>query len=463
VVGAVQEVGAALGPVAGAVVLAVSDWHMIFWLNLGAAVVLSVVLQGGLRTRDPMFVATTVAATAATALVLTPPQVLLEDVRWGLAWVPLLPGAAWSTPLVLAAIGFALLAGFRYLPKAGVRRLAHEVDAAGAALLAIALAGVVLAFATADPQIAAISSDAPLWLGLTAVALVGFVLRQRVAQHPLVPGHALRQRAAWGSLLTNVPIGAALVAVLVDVPIFARTTTQPDSQLGAALVLAQLLVALPIAALAGGWLVRRMPPRVVAGSGMACAAAGLTMMTRWGSTSLSGPGATATLVLTGAGFGLSVAPVNAALLAATRQSVHGVTAALVVVCRMIGMLVGLSVLTAVGLRQYYTSVARTPPAGQLCPATPDRCPAYLDATRAALIGELHTIFAGAAIAAAVAAVLAFTLLRGAAQDGGEDPPARADRIRMPWPTSRRPGSSTVRPWPSEPSQPSQPPPQPRQD
>jgi MFS family permease len=213
-------------------------------------------------------------------------------------------------------------------------------------------------------------------------------------------------------LLTNVPIGAALVAVLVDVPIFARATTQPDSQLGAALVLVQLLVALPIAALAGGWLVRRVSPRIVAGGGMACAAVGLALMTRWGQTSLAGPGATATLVLTGAGFGLAVAPVNAALLGATRQSVHGVTAALVVVCRMIGMLVGLSVLTAVGLRQYYSSVARIPPAVQLCPATPDRCPAYLDATRAALIGELHTIFAGAAVAAAVAAVLAFILLRG---------------------------------------------------
>jgi MFS family permease len=458
VVGAVQEVGSALGPVAGAAVLAVSDWRWIFWLNLVAAVMLSLVLQGGLRARDPMFVATALAAIAATALVLMPPQVLLEDVRWGLAWVPILPDAAWSTPLVLAAIGFALLAGSRYLPRAGVRRLAHEVDAAGATLLAIALAGVVLAFATADPQIAAISSDAPLWLALTAVALVGFVWRQRVAQHPLVPGHALRQRAAWGSLLTNVPIGAALVAVLVDVPIFARTTTQVDSQLGAALVLVQLLVALPIAALAGGWLVRRVSPRVVAGSGMACAATGLALMTRWGPTSLSGPGATATLVLTGAGFGLSVSPVNSALLAATRQSVHGVTAALVVVCRMIGMLVGLSVLTAVGLRQYYSSVARIPPSGQLCPATPDRCPAYLDATRAALIGELHTIFAGAAVAAAVAAVLAFTLLRGPAHEGREDRPAATGRIRTPWPTSRRPGSSAVRSWPSP-----QPSPQPRQD
>src|ERR1700712_354868 len=42
VVGAVQEAGAVLGPLAGAAVLAVADWRAIFWLNLALAVVLAV-------------------------------------------------------------------------------------------------------------------------------------------------------------------------------------------------------------------------------------------------------------------------------------------------------------------------------------------------------------------------------------------------------------------------------------
>src|SRR5438270_882692 len=53
VVGAVQEAGAVLGPLAGAAVLAVADWRAIFWLNLGLGLVLAagVVVAG--RGRRP--------------------------------------------------------------------------------------------------------------------------------------------------------------------------------------------------------------------------------------------------------------------------------------------------------------------------------------------------------------------------------------------------------------------------
>src|SRR3954467_8861581 len=53
VVGAVQEAGAVLGPLAGAAVLAVADWRAIFWLNLLLGLGLAAGVAGSARGRRP--------------------------------------------------------------------------------------------------------------------------------------------------------------------------------------------------------------------------------------------------------------------------------------------------------------------------------------------------------------------------------------------------------------------------
>jgi hypothetical protein len=79
---------------------------------------------------------------------------------------------------------------------------------------------------------------------------------------------------------------------------------------------------------------------------------------------------------------------------------------------MIGMLVGISILTAVSLHVFYTSTATLPAPQTLCPSTPLNCPAYESEVTNAIVTELRTVFLGAGICAAVAAVLAALLLRG---------------------------------------------------
>ncbi|MCZ2857373.1 MFS transporter [Blastococcus sp. VKM Ac-2987] len=421
VVGAVQEAGAVLGPLAGAAVLAVADWRAIFWLNLllGLGLAGGVLLTGRVRRPDPVGLALAGAAAVALALLLAEPAALAEDVDLGLLYVPLVDGRPWTTPLLLVTVLAAAALVVRglvhpagaVLPLRGLGRLAREVDVLGSVLAVVALGALVWAFAAADTS-REVVAHGWLLLPLAAVAGVLFVLHERRTPDPVLPLAALRPVGAWGALVVNLFVGAALVAALVDVPLFARATTEAGDQLGAALVLLRLLIAVPVGAVAGGWLCRLVAPRLVAGTGMALTAAAFVAMTGWDERSLDGAWSTVVLLAAGLGFGLAIAPVNAVLLAVTPGAVHGSAGALAVVARTVGMLAGLSLLTAVALRRFTAEVSAIGTPMELCPATPADCAAYDAATEAAVLTQLHTVFAGAAIAAGLAAVASLVLLRG---------------------------------------------------
>ena len=414
VVGAVQEVGTVLGPLYGGAVLAVSGWRTIFWVNLGGAVVLALALIP-LRPAKPLRPPTAgavLASLALTGLVLTvtAPTVLTSHVSLGLVYLPTIADAAWSTPIAIGTSALTLAVAMLPAVRASAARLVRAADILGAALIGLALTGIVLSFATADPSRQAVADQAPWLLVGSAACSILFLVRQRRAAHPLVPRGALTERSAWGALAVNFFVGAALVAALVNVPIFARATDYPGAQLGASLVLVRLLIALPVGAVLGGWLCTRLPLRAVATAGMGLAVIGFAAMAQWDSQSLERPASTLALLATGLGFGLAIAPVNQALLNSTRPDVHGVASALVVLARTVGMLVGLSALTAVGLRVFYAKQRDIGSSLTLCPTSPGDCPRYEAATAAALLDELHAIFWGAGLCAAIAALLALTLI-----------------------------------------------------
>jgi MFS family permease len=411
VVGAVQELGSVLGPLLGAAVLAVADWRAIFWLNLGVALVLALLLRGPRRLGHPVTAAVGALACVALALTLTAPARLANDVTLGLAFVPFTGESRLATPiglvtLLLVALWAVLVSVRSHVEIAG---LLSQVDLPGALLLALGLAGVVLAFATADPEREVMAPAGPWLLAGAVLCGLGFALWQRRTPHAIVPPGLLVPRPAWGSLLVSFLVGAALIAALVDVPVFARTT-QSGGQLAAALVLVRFLIALPVGAVVGGWLTRRFGLGLITGTGLALAGAMFVLMALWERDALRHPPATIALVVCGFGFGLALSPVNSAMLAATPAGSHGLVSALVVVARMVGMLVGVSALTAIGLRRYYALVADIPSPNELCPSAPGICRPFIDALRDAAVSQVHTIFAGAAACAFAAAVLALLLL-----------------------------------------------------
>ncbi len=427
IVSAVQEIGSVVGPLYGAVILAVSDWRVIFAVNLVVGLVLAVLIRwaspGDAPPRRGRFdwpgLVLLAVTLVAGALVFVEPGSLLSDVTWGQLFIPVTGSSRWATPLGLVTIVAGVLLLVRCCtasrPLVDVRgwwATIREADLAGAILLAVALGGVILAFATGDPRVEVFARQGWWYLLGAAVATVVLVRHLRTSERPLVPRGAFRRTPAWGALLVSLFVGAALIAALIDIPIFARTTVYPDSQLLAALVLVRFLVALPVGAILGGYLIHSLPAGVVAAGGMLLAALGFVLMSQWDLTTLSGWSANVSLLVGGLGFGLALAPVNAVVLASTGSEVHGLASAGVVVARMVGMLVGISALTTIGLRRYYAETRDVPPPRTVC-GGPSRCDAFDDLLRQAGIAQEHTVFAGAAICAVIAAGLALVLFRSA--------------------------------------------------
>ncbi len=355
------------------------------------------------------------------------PRRLVTSVSLGGPFVPFWGGGSiWWSPLGLVTVVLAgallsrvLLARHPLVDLPDWWRSVREADLVGAGLLSVALGGIILAFATADPEVQVLSPAGPWYLGVAAVAGVVFIRHNRRSSAPLVPHGAFAERPAWGAILVSFFVGAALIAALVDIPIFARITIAEGSQIKAALVLVEFLVALPIGALLGGVLTRRVAAGAVAAGGMVLAAIGFWLMAGWGFESLQHLSSSAVLAMTGLGFGLALAPVNAALLASTDDAVHGVTSALLVVSRMVGMLVGISALTTIGLRRYYAVQVGIPSPNTVCEDGRTRCAAYTRMIEAAGIEQLQAIFIGAGICAVVAAVAALVTFRGARTRGSD--------------------------------------------
>jgi MFS family permease len=451
IVGALQELGSVVGPLYGAAIVALASWRTIFWVNLPVAVVLGMGFwlagraapdRDGDQVRADRpgrrdFIGPVLGLVGAAIFVmgLDAPSSLTTSATWGQLYTPEAAGqwAPFTTPVVLVGLGLMLAAlVWEGVAPAAVRavlplRRAGPVlarsDLPGAALLAGLLGCIVITFSTADPSRQVVASSAPLVVPI-AVVLAGFFWwRQRRAAHPLIERGALARRPAWGALLVNLSLGGGLMAALVDVPLFARSTVDPTSETAAALVLLRFLVAVPIGAVIGGVLCRdRGRAAYLAAAGMALSTLSFLAMATWSSTALGGGPrpSDVELIVCGFGFGLAIAPVNVAVLGAVESRFHALASALAVVARTIGMLAGLSALTAVALRRFYEAAARIGSPLKLCPANPANCPVYDNATNRALLSELHTIFAGAAVCVAVAGVLAIGLLRtGQAQEAGE--------------------------------------------
>ena len=312
-VGAVDTLGWVLGPLWGAAVVAFAPgpepWRWVFFINVPLGLVAVIAIR---RTRDT---GGPIAADHAAA-----------------------PTSSGSWAKRLDLVGAALLT---------VSLLAFNLGLSAGGEIGAAEGGGRALGGTRNP----LAEYSLALVALSLVVLAVFVWWERRVAHPLLP-LALFQRPRFGAAIAaNFVVGAALIVAMVDVPVVVTLLVDAGQVSSVtALMMAPFTLLMAALSLGGGAIVASRGERGVAVVGLLAVAAGYTLLwvgLRGGNYLGMLPG----LALAGAGFGLVVAPIGATVINAAPAADRGIAAALTLVFRLLGMTVGISSLTAIGVNR----------------------------------------------------------------------------------------------------------------
>jgi MFS family permease len=287
------------------------------------------------------------------------------------AWITTWLGWRWTFWLnvPVALVGMILVAVA--LPRG--RPVPHRLDLGGAALLTLFLLAFTTALYLAAPgapegglfDAEAVATRSPwLWplVATAAVALVAFILHERRASEPLISPALLRAPAFAAAAAVSLLTGVILMAVMVEVPVLlqAVSETVDAATIAAGRLLAIFAGGMMVGALlAAPWL-RRVAPRWVAIPGLLLMAAALWRLAQW-HLDMPIDALALPLLATGLGLGFVTTPAAEAVLARVAELERGIAASLLLVARLIGMTLGLSVLVTWALRRFDRLVAELPP------------------------------------------------------------------------------------------------------
>jgi MFS family permease len=205
-----------------------------------------------------------------------------------------------------------------------------------------------------------------LWPLLAAAFVLGsaFVLWSRRRKTPLFARELFQSPVILAVITINFLVGAALIVAMVDGPVaVALTSSGGDVSRKSAFILAPFTLGMAIFSFAGGRIASSLGELRTAAVGVAMVVAGYGLLWKLATSDniyTMVPG----LMIAGIGFGLVMAPLGAILLDAAPSSELGSASALSMVARLLGMTIGISALTAVGVRRLQVLTGRLEPVVQ---------------------------------------------------------------------------------------------------
>lgn len=277
----------------------------------------------------------------------------------------------WINVPMLALLVF-VFRGFSKRSNPGVERSGSRLDLPGAVLLSIALTAVNLALAsggefgggtgtgiramggTENP----LADQAPWLLSVAVVSTILLITWELRSRFPLLPISLYRKGPFLATIVANLCLGAVLMVTMVNVPVVVALTADSGSvsSLSAAM-LAPFTAAIAAASLIAGKVSHRVGARATMSVGIALAVTGSILI----AVLLDGDNIwtmTPGLLIGGAGIGLLLPALGTLPIQLAGAADRGAAASSALMFRLLGMTVGVSVLTALAVRRLQTLTGR---------------------------------------------------------------------------------------------------------
>ncbi len=301
-----------------------------------------------------------------------------------------------------------------------VRRISHQIDWLGAALLAGATTSLILITTWGGSQYDWLSIQ---MIGLAVVAvlcLVAFVLVERRAAEPVLPLHLFANSIFRVAGSVGFVIGLALFGAIIFLPLYLQVV-DGASATSSGLNLLPLMAGLLVASILSGQIISRIgryKPFPVMGTAIATIGLGLLAMIGPTTSRLI---ISADMVVLGAGLGMVMQVLVLAVQNSVERRHMGVATASASFFRSMGSSFGVAIFGAIFSTQLSTNLRKDLPAaalhGGLNPGSLQANPAVLSALPPALhsgivqafADSLHVVFLAAVPFTAVAFLLTLWL------------------------------------------------------
>ncbi|WP_413466557.1 MFS transporter [Microcella sp.] len=266
----------------------------------------------------------------------------------------------------------------------------HKVDVLGALLLTASLGLLLVGVLQGGVSWPWLSWQSAVAFGLGGALLLAFVLAERRAAEPILPGWVFSRRLLLTTTLVSVGVGAILIGLASYVPVTLEAALGV-SPLVAGLALAALTIGWPISASLSGRLYLSLGFRVTVLIGMVLVLAGTGLLAAFAGTPSVAIAAIACFI-TGLGLGLVATPSLIAAQASVEWNERGVVTGTNLFARAVGQAVAVAIFGALANTIYRAAGGMGGLEGAVDPV--------------AIIPASQAVFVGALLCAIVTAVLA---------------------------------------------------------